>query len=74
MEDRYIYEDTEVALTGRKATRDKHPANRRRTEITTEETRVEITPADPEAGSWKKWVVKNDLFIIQAVTVMDDEE
>lgn len=64
MEEHYIYEDTEVVLTGRQATRNKSTSNRRR-DVDTTEIRVEITPSDKESGSWKKWVQVNDLFVIK---------
>jgi len=58
----YIYEDIEVILTGREATRTNTEKTRRSVNKT--ETKVEITPADKLAGTWKKWVMMKDLFII----------
>ena len=51
----YVWEGTEVVLTGRKS-------------IKKGKTRVfelhEITPNDPELGSFKKWVRMIDLYEI----------
>lgn len=60
----YVFNDTEVVLTGRQSQR----AIKRRTERSTHQTvvvKVEVTPADPENGSWKKWVNKAELFEIR---------
>ena len=58
----YIYDDVEVVLTGREATRTNTEKTRRSVNKT--ETKVEITPADKLSGTWKKWVMMKDLFII----------
>ena len=50
----YIYENCEVVLTGRRATKQG-----------TNLVLVEITPKDPNDGTWKKWVSEKVLFQIQ---------
>jgi len=53
----YVLGDTEVRLTGRIAAR---PApGGKKQEL------VEVTPADDENGTWKKWVPRQSLFEIQ---------
>lgn len=70
MEKHFIYEDTEVILTGRVATRSKSLRTRR--DVDSSGTKHEITPANQDCGSWKKWVQMNDLFIITDESNNDD--
>ena len=62
----YVYNDTEVKLTGRVAEKSVPAVGRK----STKEPRIinlyEITPTDPETGSWKKWVRMVDLYEIKA--------
>jgi hypothetical protein len=53
----YLLDDVEVALTGRTATREL-----RNNKV---DERVEVTPADAENGSWKKWVRRAELYEIK---------
>ena len=53
----YLYDNAEVKLTGRTATR------KLRNDKTDE--RVEITPVDALDGSWKKWVRRAELYDIE---------
>lgn len=69
----YVYDETEVKLTGRKAKRAKptQQVQRRRSVSGTggaEAILYEITPID-DVLDWKKWVTMDDLF-----EVIDDEE
>jgi len=52
----YVYESIEVKLTGRSAIR-----TLKNKKV---DTRVEITPASSEEGSWKKWVRQLELYEI----------
>ena len=64
-EKRFVFDNVEVKLTGRKAT--KQSSASRRTSTTRavpEVVMVEITPANLEQGSWKKWVKEADLYTI----------
>lgn len=65
----YVYNETEVKLTGRTAKKTLEAKGRR------SEPKVfmlyEITPADKENGSWKNWVKMTDLYEIVGE---DDEE
>lgn len=60
----YVHNDTEVKLTGRAAEKLIPAVGRKK------EPRItylyEITPTDPEVGSWKKWVRMVDLYEIKA--------
>jgi len=60
----YIYNDTEVKFTGRTAEKSL-PATGRRNSEPKIMILHEITPADIENGSWKKWVRTNDLYEIK---------
>jgi len=53
----YVYNDVEVKLTGRKAS--KPGIGGKRSEL------HEITPADENNGDWKKWVPMQALFQIE---------
>lgn len=53
----YVYENTEVKLTGRKAS--KELRSNRIDEL------FEITPVDSIVGTWKKWVRMSELFEVQ---------
>ncbi len=56
----YIHDGTEVKLTGRVAKKETQTPSKR---VTSKSTTIhEITPADAETGSWKKWVKMTDLF------------
>lgn len=68
----YIYDDTEVKLTGREATKHSGPGVARRTAPRGHlDIKVEITPKDNSTGTWKKWVKQEDLYTI---TENDDTE
>lgn len=60
----YVHNDGEVKLTGRVAEKSIPAVGRKK------EPRIthlyEITPVDPETGSWKKWVRMVDLYEIKA--------
>ena len=66
MEEKYVFDNMEVVKTGRKAIKDKPTkANRSdRTPTKQDDVLYEITPADKENGSWKKWVRNIDLYRI----------
>jgi len=53
----YVYGELEVTLTGRTAIRELSRGKKHELH--------EITPADPELGSWKKWVPIKELYEIQ---------
>lgn len=55
-EQTYVHEGVEVKKTGRTAEKDM-PANKKA-------VLFEITPADPDNGTWKKWVSDKSLFSI----------
>lgn len=59
---KYVFNGTEVVLTGRTAKREVTAVGRRSAGRT--DTLHEIKPADPEEGSWKKWVRLNELYEI----------
>lgn len=52
-EEHYVYQDGEVRLTGRTAVRN---VGAKKQEL------VEITPANQDDGTWKRWVPLNSLF------------
>ena len=52
----YLFEDVEVCLTGRTATRKLRSGK--------VDERMEISPVDSMQGVWKKWVRKTDLYEI----------
>jgi hypothetical protein len=56
----YVLTDVEVRLTGRRA---RKPAPAAGTRAPTAEL-VEVTPIDPNNGTWKKWVPRGALFEI----------
>lgn len=58
----YVYEQTEVILTGRKATKELRSGK--------EEVLFEITPISKITGSWQKWVQMSQLFEV----VEEDED
>ena len=68
----YVYDETEVKLTGRKAKRAKptQQVQRRRQSSGSplDQLLYEITPVD-STFDWKKWVTMDDLF-----EVIDDGE
>ena len=53
----YLFNDVEVVYTGRTAKR-----TLKNNKI---DQRFEITPANSEEGSWKKWVRQSDLYEIK---------
>jgi len=64
---RYVYNGVEVVLTGQKAER-KIEAKNPRTRAYSKprvDTIYEITPADSETGSWKKWIRLEELYLIE---------
>jgi len=60
----YVYEQTEVVKTGRKATR-----SLRSGKI---DTKWEITPANPTVGGWKKWVDDSELLTVEVEEPSDE--
>lgn len=52
----YVLHDTEVKLTGRRAS--KKGVGTKTNEL------VEVTPFEEDNGNWKKWVPMNTLFEI----------
>lgn len=58
----YVFENTEVVLTGRRAEREVgRKTSRSKPRV---DELVEITPKDTEDGSWKKFVRMTDLYKI----------
>lgn len=55
----FVMNDTEVRLTGR-------TANRKISAVKAQEL-VEVTPADEDLGTWKKWVPKSSLYEIASL-------
>lgn len=53
----YLLDDVEVVFTGRTA--------KRTLKNDRIDERFEVTPAEKELGSWKKWVRKTDLYEIE---------
>lgn len=53
---KYVMQDVEVKLTGRKAT--KPGIGGKVSEL------VEVTPVDEDHGTWKKWVSIKTLYLI----------
>jgi len=67
----YVYNETEVKMTGRTAKKELEARGRRTTAKVY--TLYEVTPADNENGSWKNWVKITDLFeIVQTEEDKDD--
>jgi len=66
MSETYIYDNTEVVMTGRTAVKAVAKTKRRsgRSPVSTDRL-YEVKPADPENGTWKKWVRQRDLYEIQ---------
>lgn len=52
----YVYENTEVRVTGRQSTR-QLPSGKL-------DILVEVTPLDNINGSWKKWIMPNQLYTV----------
>lgn len=62
----WVYNEVEVKLTGRTASKQIETVNRRSGQKTvTEQLLYEITPKNNEDGSWKKWVDLNSLYEIK---------
>jgi hypothetical protein len=57
----YVYEGTEVKLTGRRAEKRLERAGKPPKVIG---ILVEISPTDPDGPQWKKWVEESSLFKI----------
>lgn len=55
----YVFDNTEVVLTGRSAERTVGRRDKTKTDVL-----VEITPRDDENGSWKKFVRDTELYEI----------
>lgn len=66
MSETYIYDNTEVVMTGRTAVKAVAKTKRRsgRSPVSTDRL-YEVKPADPENGTWTKWVRQSDLYEIQ---------
>lgn len=65
MSDTYIYDNMEVVKTGRKAAKSVPPKKKRSERTpTNQDILFEITPADPDDGTWKRWVRQSDLYEI----------
>lgn len=56
----YIYENNEVKITERTATR--------HTKSGKQEILYEITPVDESVGRWKKWVMLAQLYTVNNIT------
>lgn len=65
MSETYIYDNTEVVKTGRVAAKQAAIKSRRseRTPMAGD-VLYEVKPADPENGTWTKWVRQRDLYEI----------
>lgn len=59
----YVYDGNEVIKTGRTAIRNETRNTSRRTARRVDVLH-EIQPANIEDGSWKRWVKKEDLYLI----------
>lgn len=65
MSETYIYDNTEVKKTGRKAVKDTKRATKRSVRSPPDQDiLLEVTPVDSENGSWKRWVKQADLYEI----------
>lgn len=62
MAESYVFEQTEVVLTGRRAERAIPAVGRSAARF---DEIVEITPKDTELGSWKKFVRMAELYKIK---------
>lgn len=60
----YVFQNTEVKLTGRTANKELKPTRRTKSDEPNIATLYEITPVDQLNGSWKKWVRLVELFEI----------
>lgn len=67
----FVYQGFEVKLTGRTAHKKIEGRGRAPTRI---DLLHEITPADKETGSWKKWVRMEELYEIREVNTKEDKE
>jgi len=59
---KYVHDGVEVVKTGRIAKKERQTTGRRAAPAPS--VMYEITPADKETGSWKKWVRDSDLYEI----------
>lgn len=65
MSETYIYDNTEVIKTGRKAAKAVAPKTKRSARTPSNQDMLfEITPADSANGDWKRWVRHADLYEI----------
>lgn len=64
LNDTYVYDGTEIKLTGRQATNSRQKSN---TKTHPELTLVEIKPLDKDL-TWTKWVKQSELYVIQNIT------
>lgn len=66
MSETYIFDNTEVVKTGRKALKEKSPQKQNRSSRTPSQNDLlfEVKPAEPENGTWKRWVRLEDLYVI----------
>jgi len=61
----YVYDNTEVKLTGRTAEKKTEGRSRRGKEASVKiDTMYEVTPAGVGVASWKQWVRMTDLYEI----------
>lgn len=61
----YVYDNTEVKLTGRQAEKKtESKGSARRTASVKVDTMYEITPAGDGVATWKQWVRMTDLYEI----------
>lgn len=63
VEKTYVLDGVEVRLTSRQAIK-KGSVRTARGNVDRVSVLVEVQPSDPEQGSWKKWVKREDLYEI----------
>jgi hypothetical protein len=65
----YVYETTEVILTGRMASKLENSNSNKRRLNSSHKTQIkyEITPIADSGASWKKWVFMGELYIIEDI-------
>ena len=65
MSERFVYDNQEVKKTGRRAVKNSQPKARRSDRTPSNQDMLfEITPANSEDGTWKRWVRQTDLYEI----------
>ena len=57
----FVFDGTEVQLTGREAKREVKLSSKSYTDVL-----IEIQPVDTTGPSWKRWVKQTDLYTIQS--------